>query len=368
MSLARTRCLGVVYGSGVSIRSRTITKPKRSGAGHKRSTRAIKPTKPRTIAQLWRIIDRARGVTKPKGVSKAAIEKLTRALGLGRGRLPPELAASLAVHNGGVHLDSYDLLSTTEIARAGKRLSHAPFAADSGGNYYVVEHGGRLLNFEREDQRYYVKARSLAAWLESIVKRLTQGKLVAEAGAIVEKVLPPSVPSVPSTGQCIDSPLDDVVWQLIEHGDTTGVKKLVDAKTLEATARFGTDETLIANAAGAGQIEIVKLLLARGCPVDHGAERGARTALFSACWGMHAKPELVAHLLAHGADPNAQTRYDGTPLHSAIMWDHPELVRMLVAAGADPKRADAKGVTALAAAKKRKGDARAALLAALAKG
>ena len=81
-----------------------------------------------------------------------------------------------------------------------------------------------------------------------------------------------------------------------------------------------------------------------------GAAVGKRTALFWACWGMQARLELVELLLQHDADPNAQTAYDGTPLHSAIMWDQGDIVRVLIAAGADPACKDAKGRTARDAA------------------
>ena len=69
----------------------------------------------------------------------------------------------------------------------------------------------------------------------------------------------------------------------------------------------------------------------------------------SGCAGACAKrlqkvnvPAAVAAAV-RSANPNAMTAYDGTPLHSATMWQHTELIRALLDAGADPSATDAQG-------------------------
>ena len=59
------------------------------------------------------------------------------------------------------------------------------------------------------------------------------------------------------------------------------------------------------------------------------------------------KPEVVALLLAAGADPNAVDFEGATPLMYAAEVGRPEVLRALLAAGADPNAQDAEGHTAL---------------------
>jgi ankyrin repeat protein len=58
-------------------------------------------------------------------------------------------------------------------------------------------------------------------------------------------------------------------------------------------------------------------------------------------------PEVLAHLLAAGADPNAVDFEGATPLMYAAEVGTLELLRALLAAGADVNARDAKGRTAL---------------------
>ncbi|MCJ1676742.1 ankyrin repeat domain-containing protein [Streptomyces sp. APSN-46.1] len=87
--------------------------------------------------------------------------------------------------------------------------------------------------------------------------------------------------------------------------------------------------------AGYGPASRVAALLRAGA--DPGAaDAEGTTALYAAA--VQGRPEIVRLLLAHGADPDAESRgpTDGTPLCAAASWGHAESVRELLAHGADP--------------------------------
>lgn len=90
-------------------------------------------------------------------------------------------------------------------------------------------------------------------------------------------------------------------------------------------------------------------LLMKAGPDPHSREHGTlRTPLHSAAEGM--PTEVVASLLAAGADPDAEDAEGQTPLHRATQgsWRATlEHARMLVAAGADVDAQDTKGRTPL---------------------
>jgi ankyrin repeat protein len=68
--------------------------------------------------------------------------------------------------------------------------------------------------------------------------------------------------------------------------------------------------------------ELVKYLVEHGADVNTGKDAGMRTPLFWAAWGMDKKNndlKIVKYLVENGAEINTQTKYDGTPLHSAYM-------------------------------------------------
>lgn len=325
-------------------------------------------TKAMTLKAAWAAIDKARGTTKPKPVTAAAIAKLRKELAAKGHALPKEIAASLAIHDGGVHIRSYDLLPAKMIASWSENTQHGDvaFAGDSGGHVYVVDERGRVKGIDFKPRQRFSVAPSIAAWLTSIAKQLERGTLVVDIDrrSIVEKELPPSVERAERTTQRIEYPFADEVTKLIETGKVAALRAMLDDGRITASAHFWTYATLIVVAAGKDQLGVVKLLLSRGCPIDNGAASGDRTALFETCWGA-GKRKCFAHLLAKGADPNAMTSYDGTPLHAAATYGHPDLVKKLLAAGADPTLKDAHGRTALDNAKKHTGATGAKLIALL---
>jgi len=131
---------------------------------------------------------------------------------------------------------------------------------------------------------------------------------------------------------------------------------------------WGHDVDAAYLAIGAGHLEMLELLLARGAD--------ANSALVSAAWKEDrrlaeaalrrgADPDRSLHegrpvlnelvrwgqvesalwLLAHGASPNAPDERGWTALHQAASRGSERLLRELLAAGGDPRRKDAEGIT-----------------------
>ena len=59
------------------------------------------------------------------------------------------------------------------------------------------------------------------------------------------------------------------------------------------------------------------------------------------------KYEAAEALCAHGAELDARSKYQWTPLMLAAIYGHPKICEMLLALGADPSLKDNKGKTAL---------------------
>lgn len=95
-------------------------------------------------------------------------------------------------------------------------------------------------------------------------------------------------------------------------------------------------------AAATGSLEVVRVLVDAGAPVNDLCEcAGSESALWTAVsLGFR---DIVDHLLARGADPNATAFAGATPLHAAVLSGHHDLVGVLVDAGADPDKTDDHG-------------------------
>lgn len=307
-----------------------------------------------TLQQAWAVIDQARADMLPRPVSVTQLARLREAIAKRHGEsLPAEIVESLGIHNGGPSIESYKLLAARDIPRWTERIpfpDHLAVAVDGGGNLLALNDRGKLVGIERGQGLYlgkFKKAASIAAWLSSVARDLERGKLVVVGGNIEEKVAKPSVVPEPVSGQRLEHPFADEVRAAIASGDVETLTAMLADGRITAQARDWTETFLIAQAATAGQLAVVKLLMGHGCPVDWGAAQGARTALFCSCWGGSPKREIFDFVIEQGADPNAQTCFDGTPLHSAVMWGHLDLAQALVAAGGDPLRCDAQGRSAI---------------------
>ena len=110
--------------------------------------------------------------------------------------------------------------------------------------------------------------------------------------------------------------------------------------------------TALIEAASAGSVDVVSVLIESGTDVD--AQREGRrgdeteTALILAC--RRNNVDVVRLLLDAGADPNVRNSRGRTALMVASMSGRTEIVRLLLDAGADPNAADNDSDTALAMA------------------
>lgn len=75
-----------------------------------------------------------------------------------------------------------------------------------------------------------------------------------------------------------------------------------------------------------------------GANVNFAADDGFPALLAALSRGRPPRHEVIAVLLAHGADVDARGINDWTPLHHAVSLRDAVAVRMLLAAGADPSQ------------------------------
>ena len=105
--------------------------------------------------------------------------------------------------------------------------------------------------------------------------------------------------------------------------------------------------TLLGSAANYGDLEMVQVLLDYGVDVNGFNTQDALrcSALHNASWGKD--PRSVRLLLERGADPNALSKDDLTPLHLASRHGKTEIARLLVEYGAIVEAEDSLGRTPL---------------------
>ncbi|KAL8578596.1 hypothetical protein ACOMHN_015052 [Nucella lapillus] len=119
------------------------------------------------------------------------------------------------------------------------------------------------------------------------------------------------------------------------------------ARTILHTERYGCidcqtakrDGTALFWACAKGFVELVQLLIAKGANVNARTNYNATPLIAAADNNRH---HVVRLLIEHGADLNAQTSNGDTACHQAAYRGHVEAVRLLVSNGADVDIANTK--------------------------
>jgi ankyrin repeat protein len=117
------------------------------------------------------------------------------------------------------------------------------------------------------------------------------------------------------------------------------------ARGANVNARDGNERTVLMRAIEDDQVESVRFLLDHGAELETRDDSGMTAVMWSAACG---SPELVLLLLKRGAVVDAQTTRGKTALMFAAMESNwPEVVQHLLDHGADPLRHDQFGVSAI---------------------
>ncbi len=117
--------------------------------------------------------------------------------------------------------------------------------------------------------------------------------------------------------------------------------------------QFNITVTPLMRAAGRGDLEVMKKLLAQGADVqarnqiDLSALDYACGAISSSSTTVHGSLEAAQLLLDHGADVNAPGKYGRTPLMSAVRSQNTRLIKLMIERGADINRISNDGHSAL---------------------
>jgi len=123
-------------------------------------------------------------------------------------------------------------------------------------------------------------------------------------------------------------------------GDIEQVKLLI-SKGSDVNAKDRMGRTALHSAAEKGHTNIVKFLIDRGADINATSWGDRQTALHRAAGEGHA--DVVKLLIDRGADVNAKTRSQGTPLHNAASKGDRKTVELLLSKGADINAKDRQG-------------------------
>lgn len=118
-------------------------------------------------------------------------------------------------------------------------------------------------------------------------------------------------------------------------------RTLIDWPQTDVEARSPQDESPLMMAALKGQLELAKLLIARGADVN----KPGWAPLHYAATNGHL--ELMQLLLEENAYIDAESPNGSTPLMMAALYGSPEAVQLLLDAGADPLLKNQLGLSAI---------------------
>jgi thiamine pyrophosphate-dependent acetolactate synthase large subunit-like protein len=134
------------------------------------------------------------------------------------------------------------------------------------------------------------------------------------------------------------------IWTAAQTNDIDSITTRIEQNASLASKLDAYGYSALHYAAQHNHIQIVQLLLTKGCPAD--ANSCGATPLHRASYA--GSTEACRLLLVAGADVNSiDTSFNdhGTPLHKAYSGAHVEVVKLLLQHGADPLLLDAAGKT-----------------------
>lgn len=128
------------------------------------------------------------------------------------------------------------------------------------------------------------------------------------------------------------------------ENDMTAVRKLLGENS---TINEGTDDgdSLLSLACSAGYFELAQVLLAMSAQVEDRGQKNDCTPLMEAASAGHV--DIIELLLKHGADVNAQSSTGNTPLMYACAGGHVAAVKLLLSNGANVEDHNENGHTPL---------------------
>ena len=137
-------------------------------------------------------------------------------------------------------------------------------------------------------------------------------------------------------------------WRARNEEDRLKIAKILLAKGADPLAKDSEERTVLFGAAEQGFLEAIDFFIDLGVDVNARDKSGC-SALSNAFHSKeYTKPsEIVAKLLAHGANPNTQSDFGETPLMHASSSGDLDSVKLLLAAGGDPNLVARNGETAL---------------------
>jgi uncharacterized protein len=134
------------------------------------------------------------------------------------------------------------------------------------------------------------------------------------------------------------------IVEAVREGSLDDTKKaIIDGASVQSRAADGTP--VIVLAVGAGNLDIVKVLIENGARPDDRAKKDDTSALTLAA--ARGELEIVAYLLDHKADIDLPGALRETALIKATRALHNDVVKLLLERGANADETDASGATAL---------------------
>ncbi|KAF5300066.1 hypothetical protein FQA39_LY11258 [Lamprigera yunnana] len=170
-----------------------------------------------------------------------------------------------------------------------------------------------------------------------VLRRLTSSVSCAldEAAAALTRMRTDNPRAQPEKTSIVEATVD---------GDVRTVRKLLgEGRSVHETSEEG--ESLLSLACSAGYFELAQVLLAMHANVEDRGIKGECTPLMEAASAGHL--DIVRLLVAHGADVNAQSSSGNTPLMYGCAGGHTDVVKFLLEHGANVEDHNENGHTPL---------------------